>query len=44
MEYTIQKLAELAGVTTRTLRWYHRIGLPPPRRNIGIHSRQCGWA
>ena len=25
MEYTIQKLAELAGVTTRTLRWY----LPP---------------
>ena len=27
MEYTIQKLAELAGVTTRTLRWYHRIGL-----------------
>ena len=24
MEYTIQKLAELAGVTTRTLRWYHR--------------------
>ena len=30
MEYTIQKLAELAGVTTRTLRWYHRIGLLTP--------------
>ena len=32
MEYTIQKLAELAGVTTRTLRWYHRIGLLTPSR------------
>ena len=32
MEYTIQKLAELAGVTTRTLRWYHRIGLLKPSR------------
>ena len=32
MEYTIQKLAELAGVTTRTLRWYHRISLLTPSR------------
>ena len=32
MEYTIQKLAELAGVTTRTLRWSHRIGLLTPSR------------
>ena len=41
MEYTIQKLAELAGVTTRTLRWYHRIGLLTPSR-IGEmqHSMQ----
>lgn len=38
MEYTIQKLAELAGVTTRTLRWYHRIGLltPQPHRREWI--------
>lgn len=30
MEYTICRLAELAGVTTRTLRWYDRIGLLRP--------------
>ncbi|HZH93667.1 MAG TPA: MerR family DNA-binding transcriptional regulator, partial [Tissierellaceae bacterium] len=27
MEYTIKKLAKLAGVSTRTLRYYHEIGL-----------------
>ena len=27
MEYTIQALSRLAGVTTRTLRWYDEIGL-----------------
>ena len=32
MEYTIKQLAELAGVTTRTLRWYDQIGLLRPRR------------
>lgn len=32
MEYTIQKLAKLAGVTTRTLRYYHEIGLLDPCR------------
>ncbi len=32
MEYTIQKLAELAGVTTRALRWYDQIGLLKPGR------------
>lgn len=32
MEYTIQKLAELAGVSTRTLRWYDELGLLPPAR------------
>lgn len=32
MEYTIQKLAVLAGVSTRTLRWYDQIGLLKPGR------------
>jgi DNA-binding transcriptional MerR regulator len=27
MHYTIKQLAELAGVTTRTLRWYDKLGL-----------------
>lgn len=30
MEYTIQKLAKLAGITTRTLRYYDQIGLLSP--------------
>lgn len=30
MEYTTHQLARLAGVTTRTLRWYDQIGLLPP--------------
>lgn len=32
MEYSIQRLAELAGVTTRTLRWYDKLGLLRPSR------------
>ena len=32
MEYSIQQLAELAGVTTRTLRWYDKLGLLRPSR------------
>lgn len=32
MEYTVQKLALLAGVTARTLRYYDRIGLLKPAR------------
>jgi len=32
LEYTIQKLAQLAGVSTRTLRYYDEIGLLPPKR------------
>lgn len=32
MEYTVQKLAELAGVSGRTLRHYDHIGLLKPRR------------
>ena len=27
MEYSIQQLSRLSGVTTRTLRWYDEIGL-----------------
>jgi len=32
MEYTVKALAELAGVTPRTLRYYDAIGLLCPRR------------
>ena len=32
MEYTINKLAKLAGVSTRTLRWYDESGLLKPTR------------
>lgn len=32
MEYSIQELARLSGVTTRTLRWYDEIGLLKPCR------------
>ncbi|MDR2933416.1 MAG: MerR family transcriptional regulator [Oscillospiraceae bacterium] len=32
MEYTVQKLARLAGVSGRTLRYYHTIGLLTPAR------------
>jgi DNA-binding transcriptional MerR regulator len=32
MEYTIQKLARLAGVSTRTLRYYDQFGLLKPAR------------
>ena len=32
MEYSIQELSRLSGVTTRTLRWYDEIGLLKPSR------------
>lgn len=32
MEYTIQKLARLAGISTRTLRYYDEIDLLKPAR------------
>ncbi len=32
MEYSIQELSRLSGVTTRTLRWYDKIGLLKPSR------------
>src|SRR5690606_34807636 len=32
MEYTVKKLAQLSGVSTRTLRYYDEIGLLKPAR------------
>ncbi|SHI84560.1 DNA-binding transcriptional regulator, MerR family [Geosporobacter subterraneus DSM 17957] len=32
MEYTVQKLAQIAGISTRTLRYYDEIGLLKPAR------------
>ncbi|WP_144510713.1 MerR family transcriptional regulator [Bacillus sp. FJAT-22090] len=32
MEYTVQKLSQLAGISTRTLRYYDEIGLLKPAR------------
>ena len=34
MEYTIQKLAQLAGVSTRTLRYYDEVGILKPAELI----------
>lgn len=42
MEYTIQRLAALAGVTTRTLRYYDSIGLLKPKRREGSEYRVYG--
>lgn len=32
MEYTVQKLGQLAGISTRTLRYYDEIGILKPAR------------
>ena len=32
MEYSVQQLSRLSGVTARTLRWYDEIGLLKPSR------------
>ncbi len=32
MEYTVRKLAQIAGVSTRTLRYYDEIGILKPAR------------
>ena len=32
MEYTVQKLANLAGISTRTIRYYDEIGILKPAR------------
>ncbi|QSX09152.1 MerR family transcriptional regulator [Alkalibacter rhizosphaerae] len=42
MEYTIQKLAKLAGVTPRTLRYYDEIGLLKPCRSSSSGYRIYG--
>lgn len=42
MEYTVQKLAKLAGVTTRTLRYYDNIGLLCPVRQSSSGYRIYG--
>jgi len=42
VEYTIQQLSRLAGVSTRTLRWYDEIGLLPPMRTADSGYRIYG--
>lgn len=42
MEYSIQALARLSGVTTRTLRWYDEIGLLKPSRVADTGYRYYG--
>ena len=36
MEYTISQLAKLAGISTRTLRYYDEIDLLKPKRIIAL--------
>jgi len=43
MEYTIQKLGNLAGVSTRTLRYYDEIGILKPARKNSAGYRIYGW-
>lgn len=42
MEYSVQELAKLSGVTPRTLRWYDRIGLLKPARTAESGYRYYG--
>ncbi len=44
MEYTVKKLAELAGVTARTLRFYDEAGLLSPSRTTDAGYRIYGPA
>ena len=44
MEYSIQALSRLSGVTTRTLRWYDQIGLLKPSRVAESGYRYYGRA
>jgi len=44
MEYSIQALSRLSGVTTRTLRWYDEIGLLKPSRTSESGYRYYGAA
>lgn len=42
MEYTVKELADLSGVTPRTLRWYDREGLLKPARTTEAGYRIYG--
>ena len=42
MEYTVKALAQLSGVTERTLRWYDTVGLLPPLRTTQAGYRIYG--
>ena len=44
MEYTIQELSRLSGVTTRALRWYDKIGLLKPSGRTEGGCRRYGPA
>ena len=44
MEYTVQKLGKLAGVSTRTLRYYDEIGILEPARKNSSGYRIYGQA
>lgn len=44
MEYTVKALADLAGITPRTLRWYDREGLLKPLRTTEAGYRIYGPA
>ena len=44
MEYSIQELSRLSGVTTRTLRWYDQVGLLKPSRVAESGYRYYGRA
>ncbi|MDD3654715.1 MAG: MerR family transcriptional regulator [Desulfotomaculaceae bacterium] len=44
MEYTIQKLARIAGISTRTLRYYEEIGIIKPARIKSSGYRIYGQA
>jgi len=36
MEYTVQKLARMAGISSRTLRYYDEIGILTPARTNSV--------
>lgn len=42
MEYSVNKLAKLSGVSARTLRYYDEIGLLSPKRISGNGYRVYG--
>ena len=44
MEYTVHKLAQLAGVSTRTLRYYDELGILKPARTSSSGYRIYGQA